>query len=233
MAFKLDRLSAYTFIVQASRAPSSAFIALWEKMCRKIETQENGQDALNAAIVQALNAAGIAVQAANTAQQAANAAQSAADSAGGGTEKSGSATNPSITVSSTVSWTAGPIVSLTGVAAGDLTITGTGPQQDDNVTLTITNINQVSFVGEFRVVEVIGGVDGTVFGPFSMTASVAADPEAPGVYPALVFNTDIAAVSAVLSARVSTGAVDYRIDFRKTSGPTINSLLGYIYARRA
>lgn len=236
------------------KAASPAFIRIWLQMRNSVITALNGiqgQVTSLAAIVrtQAQQQAQIAAQ--NTtilAQQAliltalgigqsaaaaANDAQTTADAAGGGTARSGSSTNPAVNVSSTVGWTPGPVVSLAGVSAGNLTITGTGPQQDDDVAVTITNIFQTNFTGQYRVVEVIGGVDGATFGPFNFSVGAISDPPSPGSYSAAVNNSDASTVAAFSTALATTGAIDYRIDFIKVSGPSVTSLLAYLYVRRS
>lgn len=241
-------------ITSDGRGPSQTFVRFWEQVRKSIATALTGiqtQVTSLAAIqrTQADQQRQILTQNATILQQqsliltalgigqagvaAANAAQTTADAAGGGTARSGSSTNPAVNVSSTVSWTAGPVVSLTGVSAGNLTITGTGPQQDDDVAVTVTNVFQTTFIGQYRVVEVIGGVDGATFGPFSFSVGTVTDPDSPGSYPAVVNNSDASAVAAFSTPLATTGAIDYRIDFIKTSGPSVTSLLAYLYVRRS
>lgn len=231
MAFKLDRLSAFFAMVKADRTASSAFITLWEKLCKKIEGQENSQDAViaeqtaqQAQIVSILESMGYAFAAINSTQAATNSAAAAANNAqntaDGGAAVSGSATDPSVSLFGT-SWQAGPVVNLTGVVAGNLTITGTGPIQDSDVTCS-----QKTFAGEYRVVEVIGGVD-TVLQVFSFSAV------APDFDLATIVNSDASAVADFTSARASTGAVSYRIDARRVSGGVLADVSLYVYARRA
>ncbi len=232
MALKLEKIGQIT-VVDSKGKPSSFFQTLWQRTITAIETTVNSQGVQIALIQQALAAAAAAQTAAQAAQQTANDAQTSADAGPSGTAVNGSATDAASTVSSTVTWVAAPTVNLTGVSAGNLTVPGSGPIQDGNVTVTITNVNIAAHVGEYRIVEVIGGVDGTVYGPFSYVAAPFSDPETAGSYAAQVINGDSAAVAAINDARSSTGAVDYRLDFRRVSGPTVVSLAGYLYARRS
>lgn len=239
MVFKIPRPVWTQAIVDKAGLATKAFSRRIEEAFAKLETQETSQDETLALIqqVQAQQAAQLALILANqtatqTAQTTANEAQATADGAGGGTAVSGSDTDTGNTVSSTVSWVAGPLVSLTGVVAGNLTVPGSAPTSS-GTTVAITNINIVSHTGEFRIVEVIGGVDGTAYGPFAYYASTLLDPTTPGSYPAEVYTPDSAAVAAINDPRVSTGAVSYRMDFRRVNGPTVNNLAGYLFARRS
>lgn len=182
----------------------------------------DGQSAQITALEEIVNGLQSANQIAQGAQAAANDAQTTADDALGGGSVSGSATNPSVDLTVNGAWVAGPVVSLTGVVAGNLTFSGSGPIQDDNVNLLGSNFA----AGEYRLVEVIGGVDDVLLTEsFSLFSG--------GSVPAIVSNTGAPTIAAYVSARASTGAVDYRIDARKVSGAFIQSLSLYIFARRA
>lgn len=230
MALKLDRLSPYSFIVQATRAPTHEFIALWEKLCGKLEKQEAAQDAAQATqaaqlvlITQALEAAGIAIQTAND-------AQASADAGGSATARSGSGTDPSVSLGPLGAWIDGPTVSLLTVSAGDLTVPGSGPQQDADVTIQ----EGTTFSGQYRVIEVIGGVTTATFGPWSFSAIAAGAPDGFGNYPAAISNPDASTVAAFLFARSSTGSVDYKIQARWTGGlGPLQNLQLYLFARRS
>lgn len=251
--YNIPGLSQQPFTSDGKGA-SPAFIRIWQQMRVAVIAALNGiqgqvdtlagilrTQAQQQAQIAAQNMTILAQQAliltalgiGQSAAAAANEAQTTADTAGGGTARSGSSTNPAVNVSSTVSWTHGPLVSLTGVSAGNLTITGTGPQQDSDVAVTVTNIFQVLFVGQYRIVEVIGGIDGATFGPFDFSAGTITDPESPGSYPAAVNNSSASAVAAFSTPLATTGVIDYRIDFIKTSGPSVTSLLAYLYVRRS
>ena len=220
----LPVLSAQQPIVNPDRRPSSLFLRFMEETRREQIRTDAAQDetvAALAAIVEQLRVILINVQ---VAQQAANVAQETADTAIGSGTVSGFAENPSITVPD-ASWVLGPETELTGVVAGNLTITGTGPQQDDDVSLLGSGTR--SFVGEYRVVEIVGMTETVVF-TGSMTASqVGVDGTA------VVSNTSAADAAALNLARSSTGTVTYRIDARKTSGATITELYLYLFVRRA
>lgn len=151
------------------------------------------------------------------AQFSANATQAEVDILSGSGSVSGSASNPAVDVPDGT-WVLGPQVDLTGVVAGDLTITGSGPQQDSDLASTGT------FNGQFRIVEVVGGVD-TVLDTFGFTVS------AGGTLGTVLY---VSAVSDFIAARATTGAVSYRIDARRATGSaSLTSLSLYIFARRA
>lgn len=223
MVLKLEKIGQVT-LIDSKGKPSSFFRTLWQRTVEAIQTSVNDLTSV-VANIQALQAQmAQAIQDIQIAQATAN--QNA-------TGTSGSDTDPNITVSSTVTWTPGPLVNLTGVVANNLTIPGSGPQQDSDVTVFISDVTQIVMSGEYRVVEVIGGIDGATFGPWNFTVSYPEPPATTGTYPGTVLNTDSAAVAAFSSALATTGAVSYRLDFRRISGPTVSNLRGYLFARRA
>lgn len=232
--FKLPRLNQGIPIVDPKGNPLPYFIRFWDEFCKQIETTVIDLQTVVAdlEVVTADLAASIVqiqdvLEIAQSAQQTANDAQTAADNAAGGSARSGSATDPAIDLTSSP-WVLGPVVSLTGVSAGNLTIPGSGPQQDSDVELD----GPASVVQdyEWRIVEVILGVDEVVFeGTF--TAFRAGG----GSITTTIANGSSSAASSFSLARTSTGAVDYRIDARKASGgtPNLSSLLLYIFVRRS
>lgn len=154
---------------------------------------------------------------------AANEAQTTADEALANGTTSGSASNPSVDILA-AGWVNGPQVDLTGVVAGDLTITGTGPQQDGDVTLSGSFPGSLSC--EFRVVEIDGMTETTVYtGAFRVTISLDES--------VTVINDSASEVAAFVLARTSTGAISYRIDVQRLGSRDVGDLLTYIYARRA
>lgn len=219
MALKLPRLKAGLAIVDSQGRPTTAFLQLFNvEFAARIEANDAATQANILAIQQVLQAAQGAQTAAQAAQQSANQAQEAADQAGGGTVTSGGAFGTVSPVGLT--FVPGPQVDLTGVVAGTLTINGTGPQQDD------TNTSPIDFTGEFRVVEIVGMTETTVFlGTYRVYAGS----------PQTVTNESITAVSGFSSMRSSTGAVSYRIDLNRNDGGPVADLTvsSYIYARRA
>ena len=230
MAFKLDRLSAFFALVKADRTATRDFITLWEKLCKKLEEViasiqgvQTDQSAQLLLITQALEAAGIAIQ-------TANAAQAAADGGGSATARSGSSANPTVNLGPLNTWIDGPTVNLLTVSAGDLTIPGTGPQQDADVVIQEGS----TFTGEYRVLEVIGGVTTATFGPWDFSATAAGPADGFGNYPAAISNPDASTVAAFLFARSSTGSVDYKVQARWTGGlGPLQDLQLYIFARRS
>lgn len=236
---KLPQLQARIAIVDAKGQPTPAFVRYWNLdllkplegtvneiiqiqngLAQVVATQTEEIARLNAALAQIQALLGLTQQA----QEAANNAQQTADEALADGTVSGSATDPSVDVNPGP-WTLGPQIDLTSVLAGTLTISGSGPQQDANVALSG---DDGTSSWEFRVVEVVGGIDDVVF-----TGSFSADLFSGVTY---ITNTSASAVSSFSSARTSTGAVSYRIDARPSGGVglrSISDLLLYVYARRA
>lgn len=231
-------------VTSDGRGPSATFVRFWQQVrtaivaalngiqtqvtslatIQKTQAQQQAQIlAQNAVILQQQQAINQALGLSQIGISTANNAQAAADAAGGGTAQSGSADNPAVDLSGT-GWVTGPIVNLTSVVAGNLTITGTGPQQDDDVILSDRN-----FSGQYRIVEVIGGIDGTTW-TFSFSAR---SDGSGGIGSTTILNDDAVAVANFSSARVSTGAVSYRIDAQRVSGGNLTSLELYIFVRRA
>lgn len=226
--FKLPRLKANLAIVNGKGNPLDYFLRFWNtEVAPRIEKNEDSQNqtiADLAAIVAQLQAISASAQ---QAQETANQAQEAADAASGTGVVSGSNKDPAVSIPASSTWVNGPTVSLTGVVAGTLTITGSGPQQDGDVTMSGTNVG-VSCT--FRIVEIVSGVETTIF-----TGSFRVDKLESGIETPTVTNLSASDVQAFSSARSSTGAVDYRIDVME-NGPiyrAIDSLLLYIFVRRA
>jgi hypothetical protein len=235
---KLPRIPADQAVVEPKTGrPSRFFTRFWDQFATAIEAQDAAQqveiERLNDAIillnetvvtlaqtVQDLNYAFTAIQgvyaAAQAAQQAANVAQKTADDAGGGGPQSGSAST-SVSIAGS-GWTNGPQVDLTSVLAGPLTITGSGPQQDDLVSTTETE-----FPFNFRIVEIVGMVE---------TLKFTGNAVAFEGMPATIVNASTSAVSAYTSAETSTGAVSYRMDVQRTGSGSLLDLQLYLFVRR-
>jgi hypothetical protein len=81
VAFKLPRLTRGLRITNPDGTPAEAFMVWWDNFAKQIETQENTQDELLAAVVAAQAAADAAGAAAAVADAAAADAQTAADNA--------------------------------------------------------------------------------------------------------------------------------------------------------
>lgn len=223
----LPKLSAQSPIARpGSLQPTSGFLEFMEETRRELirafaelVAVNDRQDATItdlASIVSQIQATAAVAQAA---QQAANNAQAAADGSGA---VSGSNTNPAVNLFADGIWIEGPQVDFTGVIAGTLTISGTGPQQDADVSIT----GPSNFAGEYRVVEIDGVTETVVFAPSPFVVSNF------GEGGCVVGNESASAVQAFSAARTSTGAISYRLDARKVSGDEVNSLLLYLFARR-
>jgi hypothetical protein len=219
LPLKLPRLQQGRAIVNAQGQPTTEFLTLVNTAFSAVETAVN-QTAQN---VLDLQDAFAAIRAVNTvaqaAQTAANTAQETADQSGGGTALSGS--NTSIVSPQTSAWENGPQVDLTGVTAGNLTISGSGPIQDDTLESAAT------ITGNFRIVEIVGMVETTVF-----TGSYMLYQGNPGT----VVNQSASTVSAFSAARSSTGAVSYRLDANRTDGGVLVTPIDmalYLFVRRS
>jgi len=227
MVYKLPTRQARLPIVDSKGLPTSDFLRFLNiDLIGSIQTALNQNSDATAAIAQIVSDLQIVVAqlqatstAAQSAQQAANNAQETADAAGG-TATSGSASNPSIDLPTLNAWVNGPVVNLTGVVAGNLTITGSGPQQDGDVSVAGTGAN-----GEFRIVEIDGMTETTRF-----TGQMNIRTFDGSTY--TVTNLSSSEVQDFVEARTNTGAISYRIDARRTSGTAVSSLLLYIFARR-
>lgn len=118
-------------------------------------------------------------------------------------------------------WVLGPQVNLTGVVAGDLTIPGSGLFSKPGTTSFFGDTN-----GEIRVVEIVGGVDAVVGGPWTYVIT-RTDPNPAGT----VYVANASEIPTFTSARSTTGAVSYRIDTRMLEGD-VNNIDVKLYARR-
>lgn len=216
---KLPRLLANLSIVNAKGQPTNPFLRLFNDAFTAIEVNAN-QTAQNVLDLQAAYAAiQASTTAAQAAQQSANAAQESADQAAGGMAVSGS--NDMIVVPRTSAWELGPQVDLTGVSAGNLTISGSGPRQEPGLSAAAT------ISGNYRIVEIVGLVETPLFiGNYTYYQGS----------PGTVVNQSASSVSAFNLARPSTGAVSYRIDANRTDGGTPvepMDLSLYLFVRRA
>lgn len=119
-------------------------------------------------------------------------------------------------------WVLGPVVNLTGVVAGNVTIPGSGLYSKAGTTAFFGDTN-----GEVRIVEVVGGVDTIIGGPWAFTIS-RVDPNPAGT----VYVANSANINTFTQARTTTGAVSYRIDARMLDGD-VNNIDLKLYARRS
>ncbi len=120
-------------------------------------------------------------------------------------------------------WSMGPQVNLTGLAAGDLTLHGTGPTQQSS-----TTVDNGNFVGNWRIQEIVGLSETTVFtGTFS--AGTSEDPDF-GIISYYVYNnTD---TTSIVIPTVTTGAVSYRMDLEFTAGVSAFDVVANLYVAR-
>jgi hypothetical protein len=184
-------------IVDPQTGMMTSYYSDWlNRILNSIITQTNSNTALIAAL-QSQQASIIALQAQLVSvQQAQN----------GASGKSGSASLLGGALGSV--WTNGPVVSLTGVTAGNLTFPGSGPTQG-NSTVVNPGGGQGSFVGNWRIVEIISAVETTVFTGTYAAQRLRDDGSTP--FTSVLYNTTD--TSAVVP-RTTTGAMDYRLDLQ-------------------
>lgn len=101
-------------------------------------------------------------------------------------------------------WVPGPLVNLTGVAAGNLTYPGSGPAQQNSTVVNPAGPNG-TFNGAWRIQEIVSAVETTVF---TGTWVAQRGRDDTGVE-SIAYNTSDTTGSV---ARTSTGAVSYRLD---------------------
>lgn len=206
--FKLPRLKANLAIVNGKGNPLDYFLRFWNnEVAPRIEKQETDQNAIieelrlqQIAINEALMLAGIAI---------------AATGGNAGTTTTEIDMTPS-------AWVLGPVVNLTGVVAGDVTIPSSGLYSKPATTAFFGDTN-----GEVRIVEIVGGVDTIIGGPWTFTIS-RVDPNPAGT----VYVANSANINTFTQARTTTGAVSYRIDARMLDGD-VNNIDLKLYARRS
>lgn len=206
--FKLPRLKANLAIVNSKGNPLDYFLRFWNnEVAPRIEKQESDQDAIleelrlqQIAINEALMLAGIAI---------------AATGGNSGTTTAEIDMTPS-------AWVLGPVVDLTGVVAGDVTIPSSGLYSKPATTAFFGDTN-----GQVRIVEIVGGVDTIIGGPWNFTIS-RVDPNPAGT----VYVGNAAETNTFTQARTTTGAVSYRIDARMLDGD-VNNIDLKLYARRS
>lgn len=187
-------------------------------------------DATNALIgavntLQTSSQASIQTQASqNQAAQQAAQAQASADQASGSAAKSGDASLTLLSAPGLSGWHAGPQVNLAGVVAGNLSVINTGPYQIQSTTLS----HRDGFNGNWRVQEIVSGVETTVFNG-SYTVERSRDDAGDVVI--FYNNTD----TTVLVPRASVGAVSYRLDLEAIAqaGIDLSSVQLYLYVRRS
>lgn len=195
--FSLPMVQVGVPFVNPDTGALSSYASDWlNRILVQISNQVNVIDA-SLASIQAAQAQIIAVQSQLVAvQQAQNPASG----------KFGSASLLGGAVGST--WTNGPLVNLTGVTAGNLTFPGSGPTQGNS-----TDVNpgggQGTFMGAWRIQEIISAVETTVFTGAYVAQRLRDDGASPFV--SVLYNTSDTSVSI---PRSTTGAIGYRLDLQ-------------------
>lgn len=204
---KLPRIQRGIAIVDATGRALDYFLRLLDQAFTMIERSDARQDELLATqqaqlafINEALTLAGIAI-------------------AGSGGNSETATTEIDMTPSA---WVLGPVVDLTGVVAGDVTIPSSGLYAKGTTTAFFGDTN-----GQVRLVEIVGGVDTIIGGPWNFTIS-RVDPNPAGA----VYVGNAAEINTFTQARTTTGAVSYRIDARMTDGD-VNNIDLKLFAKRS
>lgn len=216
--FKLPRLKANLAIVNGQGKPLDYFLRFWNiEVAPRIEAQEAAQTAQLDAISQ------LQIQQ----QQQLDLIYQALELAGGSAGGTSGSNTASFNLTGT-GWVSSAIVSLTGVVAGNLKITGTGPNTQYG-TSAMTG-GTVAY-GEYRIIEVVSGVDGdTVFtGTFYVTDQTTDEPS----QVLFVTHSSQSAVSAFNDPRTTTGDIDYRVETRRISGASVTGMRFYLFAQRS
>lgn len=204
MAFQLPSLQSQVPIADPRTGLPTAYFTDWmNRMLAQIVAEEGAQD-ISIAQLLAMQAQTLAVQTQLLA------ALKATNTGAGGTQGAAQGVFDSLT---TAAWTLGPVVSLAGVAAGHLTIFGSGPTPNPD-----TGINAFSgilgeFVGQWRIVEIVGFVETLVYGGGTPLGTFSAQRYRDDQGVENIFYSDDN-TSQVSIARASVGAMDYRLDFR-------------------
>lgn len=220
--FKLPRLKANLAIVNSKGNPLDYFLRFWNnEVAPRIEKQEADQDMILQQLqdVQEQQAQLLATQEQQLIliNEALMLAGIAIAQSGG---NSGTATTEIDMTPS--AWVLGPVVNLTGVVAGNVTVPGSGLYSKAGTTAFFGDTN-----GQVRLVEIIGGVDTIIGGPWNFTIS-RVDPNPSGA----VYVGNAAEINTFTQARTTTGAVSYRIDARMLDGD-VNNIDLKLYARRS
>ncbi len=183
-------------IVNMQDGSASAYFSLWLAMVLAGLVDQTNLNTSAIAAIQANQASIIALQA-----QVVSIQQNQT-----GSGQSGSASLLGGAVGLT--WTNGPVVSLTGVAAGNLTFPGSGPTQGDS-TVVNPGGGQGSFVGAWRIQEIILAVETTVFTGTYVAQRLRDDGALP--FASVLYNTSN---TSTVVPRITTGAMDYRLDLQ-------------------
>lgn len=115
----------------------------------------------------------------------------------------------SATVTITDSWEEGPEVEFLGTVPNNISIASSGVY-----TQTGAATNFVSATGQVRLVEIDGGVDSVIGGPWSFTVSLF--PVPPGDPQAIVISNP-PEINSFLYASTTSGDIKYRVDARLTT----------------
>lgn len=219
MALNIPGLNSSMPITADGKSASLMFLTWFNNLVTSITAATNANTTA-IALIQAQQAQTNAILAQlQSAQATATQAQTTADSGSGA--RSGNASTTMTLIGS--GWVTGPTVSLLTVSAGNLTIFGSGPQQQNSTGVTPPGL----YSGNWRVIENPGAV--VVFNG-TYTAESYYDSEFGGSVVIFYINDDLSSVSI---ARATTGSIDYTLEVEGVSGVTTTNLLAYLNVRRS
>lgn len=205
-------------ITDANGMATVQFTQFWQQAMNLIQAQITNIDS-NVVNIQASLAAAAAAQA------TANNAQAAAD-AGGGTPSARSGSNTVTNLFVGADWTQGPLVPLLTVSAGNLT----GSASFNTAT---TATSPISATGQYRIQQVIGVSETTVFtGNWIITSAQISFAPDPPRWLVTASDQSSAALAALNLSLATTGSIDYRLDFI-LSGAAFTLKSTYLFVRRS
>lgn len=221
MAFKLPAIQQNVPVTDPESGMMTAYFSDWLARTLQQLVDQTNQMAGVIANLQAQQAQVVAALATLQATQVATAkAQQTADTAGGTSGRSGFAT---ATLNVGLGWSPGPQINLSGVSAGNLAIHGSGPSQGST-----TYADAGGWTGQWRIQEIIGAVETTVFSG-TFTSVYIADPFGNVTY-YLWNDTDTTNVSIPAT---STGSVSYRLDLEFTDPVSAYNVVANLYVYRS
>lgn len=216
-----------TQITEKGDRPSSLFVNWMNGILTAISSAVNQNTAAIALLAQQQALLIATQQSAAVAQAAASAAQTTADNAAGAGAVSG---NDQGVIDFSSTFVTAASVTLTGVSAGTLTISGSGPQQGNSTDFSLTNTTRS---GNWQIVE-IQGVTSTVLFVGTFQVSKFYDGEL-GVQQIYLYNdTDPNLINAAIG-RASTGTMTYELQLIMPGPPlaTVFQCIGQLYVRRS
>lgn len=200
-AFKLPRLKANLAIVSSNGKPTDFFLRLFNiDFAQRIEQQETSQEETLLAIQ--------AIQEQQTAQL--GLIYEALELAGIAIGQDPNTKKSSSTVTITDAWTFGSEVEFIATTPSNVSVVSSGVYAQ----MGLSSANFVSGTGQLRIVEIDGGVDTVIGGPWSFSVSLF--PVPPGDPQAIIISNP-SEVNSFTYASATSGDIKYRVDARLTT----------------